>query len=109
MIADLGWANVGAHSNQPEVLTPTMNQLISDGILLERTYSFMFCSPTRSSLLSGRFPIHVNTLNADPSIWSSESSEGAGIATNMSGIGELLKEANYSTAAVGKWFVCERG
>ena len=41
---------MGAHSNQPEVLTPTMDQLISDGILLERTYSFMFCSPTVAPL-----------------------------------------------------------
>jgi hypothetical protein len=33
--------------------------------LRDRAYSFQFCSPTRSSLQSGRYPSHVNDKNFD--------------------------------------------
>ena len=33
-------------------------------------YSYMFCSPTRSSLQSGRLPVHVNVLNLQPTTWN---------------------------------------
>ena len=46
---------------------------------------------------------HVNTLNLDPASWDPDTGEGAGVATNMTGIAEMLRRANYSTAAVGKW------
>ena len=43
-----------------EVQTPSIDQLVSDGIKLDRHYVHKFCSPTRCSIQSGRAPIHVN-------------------------------------------------
>ena len=106
MADDLGRANVGfLRDDAPasEVRTPAIDALAADGLVLERMYAYMFCSPTRSSFLSGRLPLHVNTRNDDPSVWNATSGEGAGIGTNMTGIAALLKRARYSTAAVGKW------
>jgi len=51
---DYGWNNVGYHStaeNAKEVVTPTINSLVSKGIELDRHYVYKFCSPTR---LGGR-------------------------------------------------------
>ena len=47
--ADLGWNNVGWHNK--EMLTPVADQLVADGIELDRHYVFYFCAPTRSSMM----------------------------------------------------------
>ena len=60
---DMGWANAGWHNNHS--LTPSMDAIVRDeAIELDRHYVFKFCSPTRSSILSGRLPIHVNQENS---------------------------------------------
>jgi len=69
MVDDFGWANVGFHAkgqpNEGEVITPNMDQLAAEGIILDRHYAFRFCSPSRSSFLTGRNPIHVNVGNGE--------------------------------------------
>merc|ERR1719210_3045683 len=67
LMDDFGWANAGWHrpENYSEVKTPAMNELVKTGIELDRAYQYKFCSPTRSSLQSGRLPVHVNMENAD--------------------------------------------
>lgn len=47
----MGWANWGKHNAEP--ITPNMNKLAADGVVLDRHYVFWYCSPTRSSLMSG--------------------------------------------------------
>eukprot|EP01051_Picozoa_sp_SAG22_P013610 SAG22_NODE_1545_length_4156_cov_2.392162_5_plen_166_part_00 len=94
---DLGHGNVGWHRTGaggppvPEVATPALDELVRDGVALERVYSCACCSPTRSSFISGRLPINVNILNTDPASFNVSSGEGAGVATMMTGIGEVLK------------------
>ena len=78
------------------ILTPNMNQMIKEGIMLQRHYVFKFCSPSRSSAISARLPIHVNQENsATVQPWS-------GIMANFTTFPERLKEAGYATAQVGK-------
>ncbi|CAK0871525.1 unnamed protein product [Prorocentrum cordatum] len=43
--------------------TPNLHRLSKSGARLDRHYVFKYCSPTRSSLLTGRLPIHVNQNN----------------------------------------------
>lgn len=75
---DLGWANVGWHRDPPtpEVQTPILNQLVETGIELNRFYTWKACSPTRSALQTGRYPLHVNMHNADPLIYNVSSASG---------------------------------
>ena len=47
-----GGANAGWHNNR--TLTPKMDALVADGVELDRHYVFFYCSPSRSSLLTGR-------------------------------------------------------
>ena len=67
---DLGFNNVGwqqqKHSmniHKPEVETPAIDELVKTGVELERMYAYKYCSPSRSSFLSGRLPIHVTQNN----------------------------------------------
>ena len=59
-------------SNDPhhEVQTPTMDQLAADGIQLDQSYLYWYCSPSRSALQSGRNPIHVNLDNSGLDIFN---------------------------------------
>ena len=69
MNADYGWANFGKHATTEqakEVVTPNLDALADEGILLNRHYAYKICSPSRSSFQSGRLPVHVNVLNTAP-------------------------------------------
>ena len=39
--------------------TPVLDALAKDGLVFETHYVFQICAPTRSSLLTGRYPFHV--------------------------------------------------
>ena len=107
LVDDWGWANVGYHRQTPtkEVQTPNFDSLCKQGIELDQHYAYKFCSPSRSSLMSGRLPIHVNILNASPDIHNPEDpvSGFAAIPRNMTGMASKLKSAGYATHHVGKW------
>ena len=109
LVDDWGWADVGYHRDPPtkEVVTPNIDSLVKTGLELDQYYVFQFCSPSRSSLLTGRLPIHVNDLNLPPGHYNPKDpvSGYAGIPRNMTGIAEKMKEAGYATHMVGKWHV----
>ena len=106
MVDDWGWANVGYHRDTPtrEVQTPNFDSLVKNGLELNQHYSYNVCSPSRSSLMSGRLPIHVNDRNAHGIYNPDDPISGfAGIPRNMTGIAEKLNEAGYISHMVGKW------
>jgi len=86
----VGWRN-------PEIRTPVLDSLRENGVELDRHYVYKYCSPTRSSFLTGRLPIHVNEQNSN---WREP---GAGIPLGMTLISEKLKKVGYATHHVGKW------
>ena len=49
---DVGWRN-------PSMLTPHLDSLVSQGVELLDYYTFKVCGPSRSSILSGRYPFNV--------------------------------------------------
>ncbi len=56
-----------------------------------------YCSPSRSSLFSGRLPIHVGELNPEPS------QPGFGVDVRMATLADQLRAAGYATHQLGKW------
>lgn len=90
LVDDLGWYNVQLHN--PKIRTPHFVELRSQGILLDRHYTFKYCSPSRNSLMSGRLPIHVKEDNG----WV------GGVPQNMTVVAAKLKEAGYATHQIGK-------
>ena len=94
LVDDWGWANVGYHRNPPtrEVDTPNIDSLVKDGLELDQFYAYQFCSPSRSSLMTGRFPIHVNDQNYNIANYNPKDpvSGYAGIPRNMTAIIKMV-------------------
>lgn len=106
LVDDWGWANVGYHRDPPteEVQTLNIDSLVKDGLELDQNYMYAVCSPSRSSLLSGRLPIHVNDQNSMDNYNPDDPLSGySGIPPQMTGIAEKLKIGGYETHMVGKW------
>ena len=90
LLADnVGWANVGFHKPPLEphrdVYSPNIDTLAYSGLRLDRHYTYKFCSPSRSSFLTGRLPVHVNIYNDNPAM------PGAG----------LMRVIHYQSVGVG--------
>eukprot|EP00041_Stephanoeca_diplocostata_P015984 m.310808 g.310808 ORF g.310808 m.310808 type:complete len:248 (-) comp20215_c0_seq2:1683-2426(-) len=95
MADDLGWHNVQWHNT--DMKTPNAAKLVAQGIELDRHYAYVYCSPSRSSLMSGRLPFHVQQKNFNNCDLSQ------GVPRNMTFIASKLKSAGYRTAQFGKW------
>ncbi|KAL3933653.1 MAG: hypothetical protein SGPRY_000195 [Prymnesium sp.] len=94
----LSWADVEYHTPPSgEVHTPTISALVREGVELHRHYAHMICTPSRSSLQTGRLPVHLITQLADPC------DKAGAIPRNMTGLAEQLQRAGYATHQVGKW------
>ena len=59
---DLGWADVGFHSDR--IPTPHLDRIAREGVELDHFYVFPMCSPTRAGLMSGRYPIRFGMARA---------------------------------------------
>lgn len=93
MIDDWGWYEAGFRGNAL-AQTPFLDKMVTeDALLIERHYSFQFCSPARRSFLSGRLPPHVGQKN----------SADVHIDLRMQTIAEKLAAVGYATGHSGKW------
>ena len=79
VVDDLGFAGLGYSSPTGEPRTPIIDALAAESAVLDAHYAFRFCSPSRSSFLSGRLPLHVNMQNHPPD------EPGGGVPVGASG------------------------
>ena len=100
---DYGFADVGYHVDMygsanatNKILTPTLDRLSAEGVRLENYYIQPVCSPTRATLLTGRYVFHHGVHV--PFIDSSRST----LPLNETTLGERMRSAGYSTHGVGK-------
>ena len=91
MIDDWGFYEAGFRGNSL-VQTPFVDKMISEALLIERHYSYRYCSPARRSFLSGRLPPHVGQTNTPD----------ATIDLNMDTLADKLAAAGYATGHSGK-------
>lgn len=91
---DLGSYEVGFHN--PRAITPNIDELVHDGVLLERHYAYHMCGPTRSATMTGRLPFHNNQENVN----DINATEGADLRMTM--LPAKLKQAGYATSMIGK-------
>jgi arylsulfatase A-like enzyme len=100
LIDDLGFADVGYHGAAvgSRMVTPTIDKLSAEGVRLEQYYVTFLCSPTRTSLLSGRYPYTIG-MNSEVIVDGAASCMPNSVAT----IGDRLSAAGWATSAYGKW------
>ncbi|KAJ0029232.1 hypothetical protein NQD34_004229 [Periophthalmus magnuspinnatus] len=95
---DLGYGDLGCYGH-PTSLTPNLDKLAAGGLRFTDFYcTSPVCSPSRSSLLTGRYQTRTGIY---PGVLYPDSI--GGLPLNETTIAEVLKPAGYATAAVGKW------
>ena len=94
LVDDWGYADVSFRN--PAIYSPNFQMLAKTGLILDRHYVFKYCSPSRASFLTGRWPHHAHQ-------WNLLKSKLVGANINMTMIPAKLKTAGYKTHMVGKW------
>jgi hypothetical protein len=56
---DLGWNDIGYQSTDLSGFSPHLDDLASRGVKLSNFYGMHQCTPARSALLTGMYPIHT--------------------------------------------------
>lgn len=98
---DVGWGDFGVYGGGAAAGAPTPNidRLAQSGLRLTSAYSQPSCTPTRSSMLTGRLPVRTGLLTP---LLPGDNSKAAGLNGELT-LAQLLKQANYTTQAIGKW------
>ena len=89
---DLGWNDVGYHGS--DIKTPNLDKLAESGLRFDQHYVMPTCTPTRVSLLTGKYPSRYGIVGPD---------YGEVIDMGDPTLASILKENGYFTAIAGKW------
>ncbi len=94
---DLGFGDLGVYGSETN-RTPNLDRMAAEGMRFTNFYaSAPFCSPSRASLLTGRYPVRAGV----PYVLFP--TEQTGLPQTETTIAEILSDAGYATAAIGKW------
>ena len=94
---DLGYQDVGCYDGP--VKTPAIDALAAGGIRFSDFYSgCAVCSPSRATLLTGRHHIRAGVYS-----WINDGSQNSHLLLREVTLAEVLKQAGYATAHIGKW------
>ena len=95
MADDMGYGDSECYNPDSKIPTPHINSLANEGMQFTNFHSpGTWSVPARYGLLTGRYPVHVNTSKVD---------QTALIKKGQSTIASLLKDHGYHTGMVGKW------
>jgi arylsulfatase A len=96
-IDDLGYADIGPFGSKLN-RTPHLDRMATEGCKLTSFYAAPVCSPSRAALMTGCYPKRVLPI---PGVLFPCSAVGLNPAERT--VADLLKEAGYTTACIGKW------
>jgi len=89
---DQGYGDLACYGSKT-IRSPRLDRLAKEGTRFTDFYAQPVCGPSRSALLTGRYPVRSRG-------WSMPESEIT--------LAELLKTAGYTTGCIGKWDVSNR-
>lgn len=106
---DLGWKDLGCYGN-PFTETPNIDGLAESGIRFTQAYAACpVCSPTRASIMTGKYPARLQLTNYIKGERTGENSPVLPakwkpyLEAQEITIAELLKNKGYTNGMVGKW------
>ena len=111
LVDDLGWKDVGVYGTE-FYETPHIDQLARGGMRFTQFYTAgCVCSPTRASILSGKYPARLNITD-----WISGRQKGRLLPASYDRqlpleeftLGEAFQSQGYLTAYIGKWHLGDR-
>jgi len=91
---DQGYGDISAHGS-PDVATPNMDKLRSEGISLTDFQVSPTCAPTRSAIMTGRHPFKNGSTHTIL--------ERERMALGTTILPQVLKRGSYSSGIFGKW------
>ena len=111
LVDDLGYMDIGANNPNSFYETPNIDRLAESGMRFTDGYAANpVCSPTRYSLMTGKYPTRVRATN----FFSGKRSgkfKPAPLNNNMPlseiTLPQMLKGAGYATFFAGKWHLGE--
>ena len=86
-------ATIGYSIGAQKPNMPNLQNLISSGVKFNNVWSNPVCSPTRSTILTGKYGYRTSVLNVGDELSTSETSLHKYLTLN----------SNYSSAVIGKW------
>ena len=117
LVDDLGWADLGCYGSK-FYETPNLDRLAKQGVRFTNAYaSCPVCSPTRASIMSGKYPARMDLTDWIPGrqathqptsgqkLLSQDFEEEMGLEEFT--IAEALKANAYRTFFAGKWHIGE--
>jgi arylsulfatase A-like enzyme len=91
---DQGYGDLGVHAN-PKLRTPNLDRLARESVAFQSFYVSPVCSPTRASLLTGRYNYRTGVVDT----YLGRSLMHPDEVT----LAEILAKAGYRTGTYGKW------
>lgn len=117
---DLGWADTTLYGKTSFYETPNMERLAARGMTFSSAYASPICSPTRASIMTGQNPArhgmtapagHLEaerfeaavSQNGPPHQKCTNVRTATRLDPELPMLGNVLRDAGYSTAHFGKW------
>ncbi len=99
VLDDVGYGDIGSYG-APDVKTPNLDRLAREGTRFTDFYAAPTCSPTRASLISGRY---YHRFRIERPLPSAGPAGDQGLRPTGRSLPALLKGAGYATGLIGKW------
>ena len=103
LVDDLGYSDVGCFGS--EIETPHVDRLAAEGLRYTNFHVNPMCSPTRASLLTG-LNHHLAGVGTVCHMEPGFPGYSASIRSDAVTMGEVLRDAGWSSLMVGKWHLC---
>ncbi len=105
VLDDVGFAQLEPFGS--DIATPAISALAAQGLRYRNHHVTAMCSPTRAALLTGQNH-HAVGMGFLPEVPISYPGYNARIPSTAVALPRLLRDAGYSTFAVGKWHLAPR-